>query len=427
MARCSTLGVLLGCCLLAGTVSAQPPPIGPGSGYYVPQQIPGDPSAVSAPPAPGMPTFGAAANGPYAPYGPVDGTYAAPGYAPDGTFCPPQVAVDDTTRSPFNFNGWFVRTEYLNWNFSRPGDVLLGSQILGNPDPRIPRPIFDGSGNFLGNAFVPFIDNLRLNGLNGVRGTVGIPLVFGTFEGSVFAFHKGDGVFETTSLVGTSTLVNGQLGDNTNLYNNGFVAGFNSQLWGFEDNIVFDGSSSNAGYFTLKPVGGFRFLNLTEELDQRGQFLPDPTTGFAPITSTIKSHSINSMFFGQAGFRFAFDSQYVSFAITPKFGLGANVTKDEVTTTHFRSNSDPYVATQQRNGHFAQVINIPFTGKIHLGPNISFIGGYEFLWVNGVTRPQNSILYNDNGPLPTPPGVVVHPTFQQFVANGMTLGMEVRY
>ena len=414
MARCFTLGVLLGCCCwVAGSASAQPPP--DASGYYIPQ--PGPPAANGMPVPNGAPS-----------YGPQDGLYGSATYGPDGTLCPAPVFQEDTSRNPFNFSGWFVRTEYLNWNFRKPGNVLLGSNVLGVPDPRVPRPIFDNSTNpptFLGDASVPFLDNVRLNGLNGVRGTIGIPLVFGTFEGSIFGFHKGDGVVETNALVGTSTLVNGQLGDNINLYNNGFVAGFSSMLWGFEDNIVFEGSSSN--YFSLKPVAGFRFLNLTEELDQRGQFLSDPTTGLPSVTSTIKSHTMNDLFMGQIGVRFGFDSQYVSFSFTPKFGMGSNTLKDEVTTTHFRSNGDPYVATQARQGHFAQVINIPFTGKIHLTPNLSFVGGYEFLWVNGVTRPHTSILYNDNGPLPTPPGVVVHPTYTQMVFNGMTLGMELRY
>ncbi|HVW00351.1 MAG TPA: hypothetical protein VHB77_08425, partial [Planctomycetaceae bacterium] len=67
-------------------------------------------------------------------------------------------------RRPFrSFDGWFFRTEYLNWNYTGPGNTALGSPIQGVVDPTVPREIFDTSTTPptpLGFAAVPTLANM---------------------------------------------------------------------------------------------------------------------------------------------------------------------------------------------------------------------------------------------------------------------------
>jgi hypothetical protein len=330
------------------------------------------------------------------------------------------------SEKPFrSFDGLFFRTEYLLWSFSKPGNQLLGSPVLGVPDPTVPRDIFDPLGNFIGTASVPSLAMTQLRNVSGARETVGIPLVFGSFEGNVFGFGRVQDRVVRTDLVGTSTFVNGQLADNIELYNAGFSANMVSQLWGAETNIFIDGPRSNL--FSLKPMIGFRYLNLEENLYQRGTFVPDPTTGLAPINSQIDSGTLNNIFLPQIGLRTQFETKYVTVTIDPKFGLGPNKYHNLVRTYHFRSNGDPEVITTDDATQLAPVVDLGVTGKLNITPKFSLTAGYNLLYVSGISRPQGNIFYNDNGPLPTPPGVVVQTNKTDIIFYGLSLGGEFRY
>jgi hypothetical protein len=411
MVRCYMLGVLIFCFLICCAV--------PGAAYAQGTNVPGYPLGPITPDGNSGLSDGMDGVNPYY----SDSSYTDPANCP-----PPSSAYNLVPQRPeTTFAGWWFRTEYLFWNFSRPGAALLGSPVAGVLEPRIPHSVFDDSTNpptFQGLASTPTTDQLRLTGVSGVRGTLGIPLVFGTFEGNIFGFQTRNANLIRTDLVGTSVLTNGQPGDTVFLYNNGLNLNFKSQFWGTEENILFDGPTSN--FFSLRPLVGFRGMSLREALNQNGQYIPDPSTGLPTTNSNIYSASTNAIFAGQIGLRLAMDSKYVSLAITPKVGLGGDVYRNRVSTDHLRSANDGHYITQDKGALFVQTINIPFTGKLHLTQNFSLVGGYEFFWVNGITRPQNNIYYNDNGPTPVP-GVVVNTSTTTFIAYGMTLGGELHY
>lgn len=338
-----------------------------------------------------------------------------------------------------DYEGFFIRTEYLNWNFSDPGSVLLGAPQFGVGNPRDPRQIFDTSvdpADFLGFASVPSLDGMRLEDNSGARATVGIPLIFGAFEASVMGFGKARELMRDDNMLGTaeqpfygtSTLVNGVIDQNIYLYNESFQASFQSRLWSAEANIFLDGPSSN--FFSLSPMLGFKYMDFSEDLLQTGVFNPallSPPAVGDRIVSRIDSYSVNQMFLPQIGLRTKLETRFLTVTFDPKFGLGPNVYKNTVRTVNFRSNGDPLVETVDDSTQLVPMIDLGVNGQIHLTPNFSMTVGYNFIWASGVTRPQDNIRYNDNGPLPTLPGVVVDTHRQDMKWEGLSIGGQLRF
>lgn len=381
--------------------------------------------------------FDGAATIPGTPPGPYDGPIAQSGPNPYWVAPTPESPQIFSSGDPFqsafrSFDGFFFRMEYLQFDYTRPGDVLLGAPQFGFIDPRIPFQVFDGGGTPLGFATIPVLDDMRLVNVPGIRGTVGVPLIFGSFEGSVFTMNEAQQVLEDTDLdgtfsqpfLGTTTLQDGDISENIQLYNDSFRAAFTSRVWSSDLNLFFDGPSSN--FFSFSPILGFKYLDLRESLEQKGSFTPDPTTGLPTVVSTINSYSSNRLFVPQIGLRSKFENSFMAVTFDPKFGLGSNVFKNRVNTNHFRSNGDPFVATEDSGAQLSPVIDLNLTGRVKVTPNFSLTVGYNFIFAGHVTRPQDNIRYNDNGPLPIEPDVVVKTHKQDMIFQGLTIGAELR-
>jgi len=52
---------------------------------------------------------------------------------------------------------------------------------------------------------------------------------------------------------------------------------------------------------------------------------------------------------------------------------------------------------------------------------------YQVMFASGISRPANNIFYNDNGPDPNPPAIVVDPSFKSMVWQGLTVGGELKF
>ena len=368
--------------------------------------------------------------GPYSqPYGSggVDPYWVAP--TPDSTqiFSRP-----DGLQTAFrSWDGFFFRTEYLQFDYTRPGDVLLGAPVFGVRNPSQPFPVFDSLGSPLGFAAVPALNTMKSNNIPGVRGTVGVPLIFGSAEASIFGMGNQQQTIEDTALLGTrgqpffgtSTLVNGIVDRNIELYNDSFRTTFTSKLWSSDVNLFFDGPSSN--YFTFAPMLGFKYLDLREDLQQRGVFNPNPILGLPKVVTDIDSYSANQLFIPQIGLRTKFENSFMAVAFDPKFGLGANVYKNRLETNHFRSNADPFTVMTDSTAQLAPVIDLNLTGRLKVTPNINITAGYNFIWASRITRPQDNIYYNDTGSA-DPPGVVLRTHKEDMTFQGLTIGLEFR-
>lgn len=340
------------------------------------------------------------------------------------------------TRGPAIFNGGYFRTEYLNWTFQEHGDTLLGAPIVGNPNPRQPFVVSDPVGTPLGIAIVPSTQPFKLRHNNGLRLTGGAELLSGgTIEASAFLLDKAQSSFtlfgeqqanpgQPYNLIGTSTFVNGALGNNIEFYNVFFRAEQESRFWGGNLDYIFDNDRS--GVFTLRPLVGARYISLNERLTQTGVFRDNTFAVPVDTQSTIESTSWNNIVGPQVGFHTAIQTKYLQFGVTPKFGVGANSQKARVYTSRLRSIQDPDVTTNDYYTGVTPFFELGAYGQANIRPNLSLRVGYNFLWMGRVNRPEDNILYNDNGPQNIP-DVVVSPTRHSLHIGGLTVGGEYRW
>jgi hypothetical protein len=166
-------------------------------------------------------------------------------------------------------------------------------------------------------------------------------------------------------------------------------------------------------------------LNLTERLRQIGVFT-DPLIAAPPIVTTIDSRTTNNLYGGQIGFRMEVVTKYLEFGVTPKILFLGNTMLSDVSTNHLRTNLDGFVATQNITSTFTWGGDATSYVQLNLGKCFSIRGGYNVLYINRVTRPQNNIYYNDNGPT-NPPAIVSNLIFRDLLVSGFTFGCQFQW
>ena len=72
------------------------------------------------------------------------------------------------------------------------------------------------------------------------------------------------------------------------------------------------------------------------------------------------------------------------------------------------------------------MIDLNLTGRLKVTPTFSLTAGYNFIFAGHITRPQDNIRYNDNGPIPIDPAIVVQTHKQDMIFQGLTVGAEFR-
>lgn len=344
--------------------------------------------------------------------------------------------IKDVTRDAF------VRLEWLSWGYKKPGNSALGSQILSTVDPRERFDITVAGTNF-GEAHVETLDGIKADQVSGIRGVLGLPLAKGDVEASIFYFETftdgtlvdgRDGIgFEavpgdptTVQFVATTTLTNGQLGNNAFLYDNSFSTKYRSNLWGSDVNYVFDAALAEP-HIQIRPMFGFRFLEIEEGLDQRGVFDGQGQLAADQIVRTlITSDSENNVYSPQVGLRIEASNRWLTVGVEPKFGMGVNQYRGSVFTEALRSIGDPPTRTTESGEKFSVNGELAVYGRLHINKHVSMTVGYSFLFVDNVTRAHNSILYNDNGQN-ADPAIVSNPGFDLMYYQGLNVGGEIRY
>ena len=374
----------------------------------------------------------------------ADGSPAANpqyGAGPDGLITE-QISGDkgfDYEDSPFDrfltatAKSMWLRGEYLQWNFDGPGRALLGSAVAGVVDPSIP---FQATvAGQPATAQVPTTSALHFRGVQGFRGTLGLNTNAGAFEANYFIFNRAQSsqflavapapvlAPETQIQYATSTLLNGQPSNNVFLYDSSFQVTQNTQMFGAEANWV--AKSPYEEGFVTRPMVGFRYIDFHEALHQIGVFNQqgqlDP-----PLTSFIDSDANNRIYAPQLGLRLEMVHRWLTVGFEPKVAFGVNNYNASVGTLHLRSFGDSAVNTKQSGIHFAPIGDFSFYGKLNLRDNFSLFGSYQIMVANGISRPANNILYNDNGSA-NPAGVVADASFQRMVWQGFTIGGELRF
>ena len=335
----------------------------------------------------------------------------------------------------------YFRLEYLHYAFKNPGDRLLGSATLSQVDPRVPFQVTNTGGQLAGVARVASTGDLQYPDGSGIRGTFGIPLIGGVLEGNIFYFDQvedrsfvdrlGDqsannplNPLTPPQFIATSTLSNGQLGNNLLFYDDSFSTTTAAELWGSEINYVFDAYLPEP-MFQLRPIIGFRYLSLNEELHQVGVFDQQDLL-VTPLVSQISSYSENSIYAPQIGLRGELVSRWLTLGIEPKLAAGINVYETSVVTQALRSPGDPITKTTASGEEFSVVGELNLYARIHIRQNFALTVGYQATFMDQVARPASSILYNDNGSN-ADPAIVTNPSLERFDFGGINVSGELRF
>lgn len=448
--------VLALCCLSPSALYAQ---YAPGQPVYSPP--PGSAGQVAAPMAAGY------APSPYVPAQPASyggGHYAGEVYAPyppappvgygyGYNYCPPTAGGMIEERVPDD-RGWdyespvdqflanlvknsWVRLSYLNWNMDEPGNALVGAPVEGVIDPREPFPINIG-GVPVGTARVANLDEIGLNNRNGIEGKIGIPLTFGTIEGSIFALEKKSEEIVATDLpsepapglqhfVAISTLTNGEIGRNLFLFDRSFRTTFTAQLWGTEGNFVWDPYVAGEG-LKFQPLVGFRYLNHMERLRVNGVFdqfgaLPEDLILNSQIESTTRNH----IYAPQIGLRTELVHRWFTVGVEPKISFGVNNYEAIVRTEEIITPGEAPRTTVEDGFAFSPIGSLDVYGRIHVHENFSIFVEYDLMIGAKFARPHDSILYNDLGVGAGMPGIVADVGFENVLYSGIAIGGEFRF
>jgi hypothetical protein len=335
----------------------------------------------------------------------------------------------------------FVRVEYLNYNIRNPGDVLMGAPLADNAYPTDPFVIF-APGTFSPTYYgiVPSTKMFDLRDNNGIKTTLGFDLAHGdSVELSAFFLAQkksgyinndlgtslvdiGGFLFELPNVYATSMLLDGQVGNTLYVYNDGYAAFYQSQVWGAEANYLHDLDTYGAVHF--RPMIGARFLNINERMSQYGRFQQ-----LAPVPSfetSIESDTQNYLGGGQLGARVEMVTHLFDFGAEAKWLMLANSMYADVATNNLRFNGDPYVLTSDNTTSVSTGFDLTGWATLHLGPKFDLRIGYNFLWLTGITRPEDNIYYNENG-VTQPAGVVVDMKKHDWSMSGLQLGGSLKW
>jgi hypothetical protein len=164
---------------------------------------------------------------------------------------------------------------------------------------------------------------------------------------------------------------------------------------------------------------------LQEALNQEGVFTDVILS--QDLVSQIDSSTTNDMYGGMAGLRAEMTWKRLTFGVQPRFGLAGNTATATVRTNNFRSLADGEQITSARETLVAPVFDLGVYARFGITKNFSVNVGYNFLWLGQITRPEDNIFYNDNGPFPTPPDIHVDMQKHSISIEGISAGGEFRF
>ena len=406
--------------------------------------------------------LGGYAQGGYAPGGYAQGGFTqgrfAPNYAPSGYAQggQSQASVIDhyvgekprlfDSEQPFERalaevtkRSW-IRLEFLHWNLDGPDSRAIGAPLLNPTNPLIV-PDNQNGGLPTGVGITPNASGLGLNSTSGIRGTWGLDLSFADFELEFFGTEDKNDTFGFNNLAGFRTagaeaigtvglpnvviplLTNGGVADaataNFLIFDESFNAELESQLWGSEATFFTKPYLPGNG-FQWQWLAGFRYLAYDETFRSTGVF-NNGGTQLDQVTQ-ISADSTNDLYGPQVGFRTQVDSKWFTFSATPRVAFTLNNNTGSAFFNGVETGDDDDV-------DFTPIVQVSFKGEVHVTPNFSFYGGYDFMWIYRLSRPSDNLVFDST------PGVGGDFTteirqqtdLQSFAAEGLTVGAVLRY
>ena len=340
----------------------------------------------------------------------------------------------------------YLKLEYLHWDLDGPRNQNLGAPILDVADPLTPFQVFDNlnGGASAGLAIVPGTNNLGMEDTSGVRGTLGVDLNGGMLELGFFGTEETGDDFMLTNLqagrvigttelgtelrpnVVTPLLTNGgqqtQAAMNAFVYDNSFQGTIDSQLWGGEVLLLKELYLPHEA-FNWQWLGGFRYVSFDESFTQIGTY---NNGGGLPVNrvTQIGGNTINNVYGPEVGGRASVRTKFVTLSATPRIAFALNDHTSSVITGPLTAASAPVVRVISESIDFAPIVELNLQMQIHITPNFSIIGGYDFFYMFQISRPNENVVYNS---VPGPggaftPNIGQKVSLTEMMAQGFNVG-----
>ncbi len=348
----------------------------------------------------------------------------------------------------------WLRVEYLLWK-SPPGNQLIGTETNTGNDPRSPfavgdvegfAAVVDADGEAPLSTKVADLSSIGSKGTNGIRGTFGIDFDSGTLETIFFgtqsdystvAYGQTDLLgpsFGQTDMISIMTLLDGSTAFTGRDFNQKFSAEYRTQAWGAESNYVINTDQLmfktiyGAGGFQMRPLLGFRYLKIAENMQVKGSFEDlDATVPVSFFESTIRSGTNNKLYVPQGGVRMEFVHPWFTISAEPKVGFGVNHYKGSVLTNQFQSAADPTHYTAVSKTCFSPTFEFGVNARFNLNEWFTFNVGYNFLWANQIARANSIVYYNRNSGASTGTSLQAQNSTDDYKLHGLVLGGEIRW
>ncbi len=347
----------------------------------------------------------------------------------------------------------WLKLEFLMWNYGGDQD-LIGANVSGlqqntrgeidGRDTSIPLLDNLNGGTDIGEALFPFASALNNDDVAGIRGTWGLDLNGADMELSFFGLGQSsstltnddisasrvrvglaDPVFGTTAFpnIAVPLLTDGTPGTPTDLnaliFTESFSSHISTQMWGTEIAFLTDRSAPGGSGASWQWLGGFRYLNLDEQFGFSG-------TSVGTAATSVAANTINNYFGPQVGGRAALTSKYLTLSATPRVMLGLNDNTSRVGSSIAGVAGTQYTT---RDVDFGTVTQLNMALELHLSPQFSMYGGYDYMWLTGVSRPYNNILYDStlDGTGARVADIRQKSDVQNLIVNGFSIGATFRY
>ena len=365
----------------------------------------------------------------------------------------------------------WMRLEFMQWSFQDPSGGVIGSAVSGlqyvPPNQSlegvdVPIDINDNlnGGNSVGQTLFPQSSSLNLIDTPGLRGTLGVAMNGGDLELSFFGFQQKSDVLAYNNIAGARTInaavvaaaggaatgvaidpaigttinpnyaiplltdgvVTDVAGLNALIFDDTFQARFSSQLWGTELTFLTDRYVPGEG-FGFQWLGGIRYTNLDETYSIHGTY--DGGLAVADHTTDINSAVINNFYGPEGGARLSYVTRWFTLSATPRVMLGLNDYTSTVSSNPLGTGSTSY---RRQTTDFGSITQLNLAAEVHLNSKFSVYGGYDFMWIPRVSRPNENIYYNSTSTATGfAPDIRQNVNLSTFSANGFSLGAVFRY
>jgi hypothetical protein len=367
----------------------------------------------------------------------------------------------------------WVRVEFMQWDMRSPSGGTIGAPVSGlqnvlpnNSVEGISSPISINNnlngGVDAGFALFPQSNGLSLTDAPGTRGTLGVAMNGGDLELSFFGFQQKNGDLtwndidtarQTLATVNAAALaalgitVDTSLGTTLNpnfaipLKTNGIVtdvAGLNSlrfdtslqvtmgsRLWGSEMMFLTERYNPGEG-LGFQWLGGLRYTNLDEVYSIHGVGTGG-ATGTA-FTTDISSTVVNNFYGPEAGARASYNNRWFTLSATPRVMMGLNDYTASTTADPLGTGSTSF---RHRKVDFGTVTQLNMLAEVHFNTKFSIYGGYDFMWIPRLSRPNENIDFNSipdaTGVTGFTPDITQDINYTNFSAKGFSLGAVFRY